>query len=82
MYNQIQEPVAKAVMKLHNNNANIADAFKIYLEILQNKELNPHFSKVKSSFYKTMRTVYFLARKDEKKDKKIRRNLLVNICRF
>lgn len=61
MYNQL-EPVAKALMKLqHDNNANIADACEIYLELLQNEQLNPHFSKVKCSFDKAMTPVHFLA---------------------
>ena len=51
MYNQY-EPVAKTLTKLQHDNANIADACEIYLEFLQNKELNPHFRKLKSSFDK------------------------------
>ena len=39
MYNQL-ETGAKALKKLqHNKDSNIADACKIYLELLQNKEL-------------------------------------------
>ena len=60
MYNKL-EPVAKTLKNLKHNNANIANACKIYLELLQNKELNLHFSKVKSSFNKEMPSVHFLA---------------------
>ena len=60
MYNKL-EPVAKTLKNLKHNNANIANACKIYLELLQNKELNSYFSKVKSSFDKAMIPVYLLA---------------------
>ena len=60
IYNQLQ-PVAKTLTKLQNDNANIADACEIYLELLQNKELNPYFCKVKCIFDKAMTFLYLLA---------------------
>ena len=53
MDNQL-ESVAKIITKLKQNNANIADACEIYLELLQNKELNQYLSKIKSSSDKVM----------------------------
>ena len=55
------EPVAKTLTELQQNDANINDACEIYLEFLQNKELNPYFSKVKSRFGKVMTPVHFSA---------------------
>ena len=55
------EQLQKTLAKLQHDNANVADAYEINLELLQNKELNLHFSKVKSSFNKEMPSVHFLA---------------------
>ena len=60
MYSQLK-PVAKTLTKLQNDNANIAGASELYLELLQDKEVNPHFSKMKSSFDKIMTPVHFFA---------------------
>ena len=45
--------------KVYHDNANITDACKIYQERLQNKELNPHYSKVKSTFDKAITPVHW-----------------------
>lgn len=88
MYNQLK-PVAKALTKLQQDNSQCCfDACEIYLEFLQNEELNSHFSKVKFSFDKITTTLSIFGTPDESKNikvksyHKIRRPLLMHIGRF
>ena len=64
MYNQM-EPVEITFKKLQNDNANIADGCEIYQELFQNKKLIPNFSKMKSSFDKTMTPLSIFWHSDE-----------------